>query len=164
MTAVPRPYMERWQRWLIWVLAALLLSLLLLVGAQAYRTVFRPPPFYFTSSVYLPTTGNICPGDTVTYRPRLIVTRVPALIVVARTLWGVSEQRTIVPDTDPKFFVWSEQEKGQPVSRIVTYQLPATLPVGLYEIRGAASGLNSDAESYRVPFVIAESCFKKGAK
>ncbi|MCD0160047.1 hypothetical protein IHN63_01875 [Deinococcus sp. 6YEL10] len=159
---IPQRHMERWQQLLVLAIAALLLLLAVLVGSQAYRTVFRPPPLRFTQDIYLPTRNDICPGDTVTYRPRLIVTRVPSLIVVARTLWSTGDQRTIVPDRDPSFFVWTEQERGAPVTRVVAYRLPTGLPPGLYEIRGAATALNSDAAAYRVPFVIAESCFAKG--
>lgn len=164
MTAAPAPRhaMERWQQLLVLALAALLMTLALLIGLQVYRVMFRPAPLHFTQDVYLPTRNDICPGDVVTYRPRLIVTRVPSLIVVARTLWSTGDQRTIVPDRTPSFFVWTEQEQGMPVSRVVSYRLPGALPPGLYEIRGAATAMNSDAAAYRVPFVIAESCFAKG--
>lgn len=78
--------------------------------------------------------------------------------MVARTLWDVAEQRTIVPDRDPSYFVWTDQEQGQPVQRTVRFPLPKTLAVGNYEVRGGASGLNTTAATYRVPFVIPESC------
>lgn len=162
MTGLEVRNVQRWAQAVVWGVMACLLILATLLIIQAYRHVFRPAPFTFSQEIYLPTRGDICPGDVVEFRPRLIVDRVPTLLVVARTLWNVSEQRTLVPEVQPKFFIWTEEERGQGVSRAIRYQLPKTLPVGLYEVRGAATAFNSDASTYRVPFVIAASCFQKG--
>lgn len=163
MTPGKTPFHEPWLRWLIWSLASCLVTIAALVTLHVFRNVFRPAPLVFSAEVYLPARTDLCPGDTVEWRPRLTVRRAPTLLVVVRTLWTVGDQRTLVPDTQPEFYVWNAQEEGQPISRLARYTLPRDLQVGLYEIRAAATAFNSDAASYRVPVVIAESCFKKGA-
>lgn len=149
---------------MIATLALLLAALLAVLAWGGYRQIAKPPPFHFSSEVYLPVRTDLCPGDVVEFRPSLIVTRAPALIILARTLWSVAEQRTLVPDLQPKYFVWTEEMVGQPSSRTVKFRLPRDLPVGRYEIRGAAGAMNSDAAAYRVPVAIAETCLTKGAR
>ena len=156
----PAPFMPRWIQPLIWAVAlgiAIVVSLLL---TGLYHFVVKPPPFSYSAEVYLPSKPVICPGDTVTWLPALTVERTPTLLMVARTLWDVSEDRTVVPDKEPRYFVWMDAQRGQTLSSAARYTLPKTLNPGLYEIHSAATATDSGASAYRVPFVIAESCFK----
>ena len=102
--------------------------------------------------------------DTVVeWTSRLTVNRTPTVILFARTLWDSGAQNTLIPDEEPDYFVWTEAVQGEPITRPSHYKLPDTLKTGMYEIRVGASSMNSDAATYAVPFVIAESCFG-GAK
>jgi len=157
--------MPRWVAPFLWVFAACVAVLLVLLASQLYSSIWRPSPFSYTADVYLPTKPNICPGGTVTWQPRLTVRQTPTLLMVARTLWDASEERTLIPETTPKYFIWTAQQQGQTlVSSYGRYNLPADLEPGFYEVRSAATALNSDAAAYRVPFVIPETCFKGGKK
>ena len=146
-------------KWATAILLAIAAALVLLV---VWREVFKPPPFYFSQDVYRSTRLTYCPGETVEWTPKLIVTRAPTLLVVARTVWSVPEQRTALPETDPKYFVWTELEQGKPVARPTRLTLPADLKPGPYEIRSAATSFNTDAATYRVPFVVLSGCGPKG--
>lgn len=137
-----------------WVAGLLLSIAAALALVVVWREVFRPPPFYFSQSVYRPSRLTYCPGETVEWMPKLVVTRAPTLLVVARTVWSVPDQRTAVAETEPKYFVWTELEKGKPVARPARLTLPDDLKPGPYEIRSAATSFNSDAATYRVPFVV----------
>ncbi|MCD0164869.1 hypothetical protein IHN32_00325 [Deinococcus sp. 14RED07] len=147
-----------WARALIVVTGGCAGTILALISMLLYREVAKPPPFTFTAAEYRPVSYQLCPGDTLVYQPRLTVTRTPALIVVVRTLWDVAEQRTLVPERTPSYFVWTDQDRGQSVQRTVRYPLPDDLLPGLYEVRGATAALNSEATAYVVRFAIPESC------
>lgn len=152
---------EQQARMVIWGIALCMTIIAGLLMYAGYRTIFRPPPFKFSQDVYLPLRGNICPGDTVEWQSQLTVHRAPSLLAVSRTLWDQSRQTTALPDQQLDFFIWLPQDQGRALTRTSLFRLPPTLPVGMYEVRVAASSFNSDAAAYRVPFVIAESCFKK---
>lgn len=146
---------------LVSVLACVTLAGLL--GWVVARQYVLPPPFEYSAAQYAPKTENVCPDDTLTWRPALRVTRTPTLLAVSRTLWDSINRRTIVPDSQLDFFVWTEADTGELVSRPSMYRVPPGLPAGLYEVRVAATSFNSDASAYRVPFVVPETCFR-GAK
>lgn len=152
---------QQWARALISVIVLCLAALLFAVISQTYRQVFRPPPFTFGQEVYLPADTQICPGDTMSWNYKLIVNRAPTMLAVGLTLWDVSKQTTIEPDQQLDFLIWTHEEQGETLVRPARFTLPDNLPVGLYEVRGAATAFNSDSAAYRVPFVIPETCFKK---
>lgn len=161
MTVAPVRIMPRWVAPFIWAMALGVAILLGLLAVQLYRTTWRPPPFSYTSDVYLPIKASARPGDTISWHPQLIVQRTPTLLMTVRTLWDVSDERTIVPEIDPKYVVWLDTQRGQTiVSRFGAFKLSTDLGAGLYEVRRASTALNSDAAAYWVPFVIPESCFK----
>jgi hypothetical protein len=122
------------------------------------RQYVLPPPFSFSQPVYAPVRPNVCPGDTLEWNPSLRVTRVPTVLAVSRTLWDVTNRRTLQPDSQLDFFVWTETDKGEIVSRPTFFKVPLSLPAGFYEVRAGASAFNSDAAAYRVPFVVKDTC------
>ncbi len=150
-----------WLRWVIWAIvgAALIVAALLVFGGV--RLIFRPAPFAYSAGIYAPQRTSYCPGETVTYELALSVRSAPALLIVARTLWDTNAGRTIVPETMPSYFVWTEAERAKAINKTVKYRLPELLPAGLYEIHGAATSFNSDSAAYRVPVVVREC---KGGK
>ncbi|WP_412027003.1 hypothetical protein [Deinococcus yunweiensis] len=148
----------RWGRYVVWSVFGLLLVVALLVIGRVGQVVIRPPPLRFTQEVYAAVHPRVCPGDVVEFRSTLIVTRVPAVVVVARTLWDVQRAATVQPDTVPKLFVWTVAERGRATARDVSYPVPLTLPPGRYEVRGGATAFNSDAATYRVPFEVRGDC------
>ncbi|GAA3995144.1 hypothetical protein GCM10022631_01600 [Deinococcus rubellus] len=157
--------MPGWVAPFLGVFGACVAVLLGLLASQLYSSIWRPSPFSYTAEVYLPIKPEVCPGGVVTWQPRLIVNKTPTLLMVVRTLWDASEGRTLKPDTEPKYFIWTQAQQGQTLnSAFGKYPLPADLEPGFYEIRSAATSPNSDAAAYRVPFVIPESCFKRGGK
>ncbi|AZI41926.1 hypothetical protein EHF33_03480 [Deinococcus psychrotolerans] len=100
-----------------------------------------------------------------TWQSQLTVNKTPTLLMVVRTLWDASEDRSLTPEVQPKYFIWTNAQQGKTItSGFGKYKLPADLQPGFYEVRSAATSLNSDAAAYRVPFVIPESCFKGGKK
>lgn len=150
--------LNRLSRGLIYAVAACIACLLTLAASRLWSEVFKPPPFYFTQPVYAASKAHYCPGETVEWQSKLIVTHAPTLLVLARSVWSVNEQRTIKPDENPKYFVWTELETGKPVAPPIRYTLPDDLPPGHYEIRVGASSHNTEAQAYRVPFVVEEGC------
>ncbi|AWN23994.1 hypothetical protein DKM44_12770 [Deinococcus irradiatisoli] len=160
---LPAPVtLPRWVQSFLFVFALCLAIIFGLLALQLYRSIWRPPPLAYSADVYLPVQAQVCPGDTLRWKPTLEISRAPTLLLLARTLWDVEDERTIRPEQTPKYLIWLSIQQGQTLSGETTYTLPADLPVGLYEVRSAATAMNSDAAVYRVPFVIAASCFKKG--
>lgn len=116
-----------------------------------------PPPFHYSATMYAPERGDVCPGETLKWTPELHVRRAPTLLIVARTVWDVEGRRTLYPEKEPSFFVWTELEDGKAIARPTEATVP-DLPPGAYEIRTAATGFNSEPATYRVPFVIKPGC------
>lgn len=150
-------------RTITWLSVLACVTLAAALGWVVARQYVLPPPFTFSQAVYAPLRPNVCPGDTLEWRPSLRVTRVPTVLAVSRTIWDVTNRRTLQPASTLDFFVWTERDQGETVSRPTRFRLPTELPAGLYEVRVGASAFNSDAAAYRVPFVVKEGCFRGGA-
>lgn len=152
---------QRWTQVIVFGVIACLLLLGAVALTQSYRHVFRPAPFAFSEEMYLPTQPNLCPGGTLEWKSTLQVNRTPAVLAVSRTLWDASRQTTVQPDAALDFFVWTDAERGDTLSRVNKLPIPSDLIAGLYELRVGASAFNSDSAVYRVPFAIPTTCFKK---
>lgn len=149
-------------RTITWLSVLACITLAGALGWVVARQYVLPPPFSFSQKVYAPRQANVCPGDTLEWRPSLRVARVPTVLAVSRTLWDVTNRRTLQPDSQLDFFVWTEADKGEVVSRPTFFKVPLGVPAGLYEVRAGASAFNSDADAYRVPFVVREGCPLRG--
>jgi hypothetical protein len=136
------------------------IALASIVGWLLARQYVTPPPFAFSQQIYAPKVSTLCPGQPVQWTPTLTVTRAPTVLAVSRTIWDVTRHVTVQPDSQLDFFVWTEPERGEVITRPTTVDVPPDLAAGLYEVRVGASSFNSDASAYRVPFVVPESCFR----
>ena len=127
---------------------ALILALVL-----PFRAVLQPAPFAFGEDSPLPDKASVCPGDVLHWQLTTVVSR-PAVVDYTQTLWSVGEQRTVVPDTTPKAFIWREPTT---IKRTVTYTVPIE-PPNVYEVRVAGKVDGAEPAMYYVPFSIRGGC------
>lgn len=153
---------QRLARYGAWVVTSLLILLAYVLLFWLATSINRPPPVHYTQSSYEPERPAYCPGQTVTYTSNLIVTTVPAVVIVVRTLWNVEQNVAYSRELNPTWYVWTADLKDIPVIRNTAFALPLELPDGPYEIRVGASTINGAASTYRVPFMVGKKC--AGAK
>ncbi|ULH15542.1 hypothetical protein MF271_16780 [Deinococcus sp. KNUC1210] len=136
-----------------------------LLGGLGFRDVYqrinRPPPFEFSANRYVAEQTTVCPGQELRWKSSLIIRKAPTVLLVVRTIWSLSLQRTWKPANTSDLFVWTEVDQGKPSSRPGAYTIPLDLPPGTYELRVGATSFVSEAGAYSVPFTVPASC--KGA-
>lgn len=140
-----------------WAAGLLIFALAFLLFRDVYARILRPPPFEYTAEIYTPERGMLCPGDTLRWQAALRVRAAPTVLYSNQTVWSVALGRTVIPSRAPNIYIWTEAEQGQSVARAAHYLVPV-LPPGGYEVRVAASGMNTDADAYKVPFEISKKC------
>lgn len=151
-------------RWMVAAIAGLTVLAVLLFARNAVSDLRRPAPFAYSKTLYYPLTSPVCPGDTLRWRSEFTVNVAPVALRVTRNLYDVDEQKIVTFDAAPGWITWMREDIGKSFTFEGSYPLPKTLDPGMYELRTAAGSNVSSVDAYRVPFVIAEDCFKKDVK
>lgn len=146
----------------IWSIAALTVIVMAMLAHNFIRGLNKPAPFAYSKSVYYPLNTPLCPGDTLRWRSEFTVRDAPTVLRVVRNLFDVDEQRIVTFDQQPNWITWMLEDNGKLFTFEGSYPLPRDLKAGMYELRNSAGSNVSTVDAYRVPFVIAETCFKKG--
>lgn len=155
---------DRVGQYFIWAMAVLSLIAGGLFLRNVVSDIRRPAPFAYSKNVYYPLNTPVCPGDTLRWRSEFVINDAPAVLRVARNLYDVDEQKVVTFDQNPNWLNWMAEDIGKTFTFEGSYPIPANLDPGMYELRTSAGSNISTVDAYRVPFVIPETCFTKGAK
>lgn len=147
-----------------WLMSALLAGLAVAMGRGALENLRHDPVFHYTQDVFTPL-APVCPGDDLQYRSEYRFTAGDYNAVqIVRVLYDVQRGSIVKPDNEVDWYVWTATDNNRPIATVINYKLPADLKEGNYELRVAASLVDSRSTGYRVPFSIPESCFKNEVK
>lgn len=129
------------------VVCALLLGLMLRYEPPAPAVNFRFP-------VVDPGAASYCPGDVMSFRQEMHIVNTPATLHVAKTVWSVADERTVIWDEEPD---WANYTAPAVVRQSVTYTIPQLMP-GAYELRVAIGGEGWRTAAYVAPFAVRVGC------
>jgi hypothetical protein len=124
-------------------------------GSIVEQAVRPEDIFRYNSTVYVPDQSPLCPAETLVYHPMVEVYR-DVVVKRVRTVWSITESRTIISEANPPLFVWQAGDRIAGVTELNLSQYPP-LPEGDYEIRVVVytdyGGL-FPPQRYTVPFSV----------
>lgn len=143
-------------RW--WTFSFVALAVVALIAYVELQVRNEPPPVQYMGE---PSGEAItaCPGETVEYRVRVNVRRMPDIVNVVRTLWDREEGRIIGQSDVPPPVVWNVP--GTTMDPAMPYRVPDGVEPGSYSLEVAIFGLSGRASALSVPFVVPESCAER---
>lgn len=148
-------------RALPWVMSVLLFLLGLSLARGAINALERRPTFYYTRDTFPPLAGSgpFCPGGTLQYHSEYVFKAGDFNAVrIVRVLYDIRAARIVEPDTQEDWYIWTASDHDRPITSVISYKLPTSLPPGEYELRVAASLTDTSAMGYKVPFVVKPGC------
>jgi hypothetical protein len=150
LTGIP---FDNGYRWLYPYIFISFIVMVLSLGALT-NVLARQPHIAYTE-VIPPARSDFCPGDIIEWSLQVTVKGGPEQLLITRTLWSVSESRTVVFDISPEYsIILGDEVVAFPRLSMVV----PPLPVGEYQVRVAATGHLTVATAYAIPFRITEAC------
>lgn len=137
------------------IILASLLCIIVISHAYLRYVIFPPTlPYEYTVIDKAPDPPVLCPGAELIYTAKIMITRVPLVINLYRTIYSLDFDQTYVFGGDP---VVAIHDHVHTIVRTYALVVP-NLPPGKYELKEAAQDNSTRATVFTVPFSVPAGC------
>lgn len=145
-------------RQLDWFIGTIIIAVALILSSWVIREALAQAPgtpvIAYRFATVTPSKSALCPGQELIYRQQADVRIAPSTVRVVASIWSFNEDRTIVPDDNPRFFNYTVPTV---VFMIGSYLIP-DLSAGAYELRVSSTAEARQSAIFTVPFMVPAEC------